>query len=92
MDDILSDKFAQQTLGFDEAVQIDDNLVCGGHSFGGMTGIGVANEDERVKAVFAYDPWLWCVIDKVQSDEFFLNQPQIYTVTEHFSPICKEYY
>lgn len=93
MDDILSDKFAQETLGFDEAVQIDkENMICGGHSFGGMTGIGVAHEDDRVKAVFAFDPWLWCEIEGISSNEYFLKQPQIYITTENFSPIVNEFF
>ena len=66
MDDFLSEKFPQETLGFDEGVQIDkNNTVVGGHSFGGITGIEVAHEDDRVKAVFGFDPWIWCIIEKV---------------------------
>ena len=34
-------------------------LIVGGHSFGGMTAIEVAQSEKRVKAVFSFDPWLW---------------------------------
>ena len=68
------DKFVKDILEFKETVQIDtENLVCGGHSFGGMTAIEVAHTDERVKAVYGLDPWLWCIYEDVLNKSFFLN-------------------
>ena len=42
------------TIGFDF-----DKLAVGGHSFGGMTAIGIAITDERVKVCLPMDPWFF---------------------------------
>ncbi len=47
----------------------------GGHSFGGMTALAVAERDERIKAVFGLDAWLWCIHERIQCGEFKLNVP-----------------
>ena len=93
MDDLSSENFAQQTLGFHESVSLDlDKVVVGGHSFGGMTAIMVSHHDPRVKATFGFDPWLWVVVDKIREGDFSLEQPQMHVVTEHFNPICLEWF
>jgi cephalosporin-C deacetylase-like acetyl esterase len=64
IDDLYSSSFVTTVLSFDNSVQIDlTKLVVGGHSFGGMTSIAVAHQDERVKAIFGLDPWLWVVVE-----------------------------
>lgn len=60
IDDLFIENFLQTTLGFGPSAQMDlERLIIGGHSFGGMTAIEVAANDERIKAVFSFDPWLW---------------------------------
>lgn len=60
IDDLEYDDFLQATLGFGQSARLNLNkLVLGGHSFGGMTAIEVAAHDQRVKALFSFDPWLW---------------------------------
>lgn len=66
IDTIFEDKFAQNDLGFDAAVELElEKLIVGGHSFGGMTAIAVSECDERVKATVTLDPWLWIVVEKI---------------------------
>jgi len=57
-----------------------------------MTAIAVAERDDRVKALFAFDAWLWCVHEKIQSGEYKLNIPQIHVVTELFPQIVYDYF
>lgn len=52
-----------------------DKLILGGHSFGGVTAISVAEKDSRVKAVFSFDPWTWPRNDVILSDKFCLKVP-----------------
>jgi len=53
-------------LKLGESVELDlEKLVVGGHSFGGMTSLSVTEEDERIKAHFGLDTWLWCEIDRI---------------------------
>lgn len=73
--DMISDpKFPQEKLGFNQNVQFNlDKFICGGHSFGGMTAIELAHQDERVKAVYTFDPWLYCVVEGVEADAYYIN-------------------
>ncbi len=64
----------------------------GGHSFGGMTALAVAERDERIKAVFGLDAWLWCIHERIQCGEFKLNVPQIHIITENFPPLIYEFF
>jgi len=63
-----------------------------GHSFGGMTSLLVAAEDQRIKAVFTMDPWIWCRVPEIQSGKFKLTQPNFNIMSEGFTPICEQYF
>jgi hypothetical protein len=41
-------------------------LILGGHSFGGLTAISVAEKDTRIKAIFTFDPWIWARNDDIE--------------------------
>lgn len=63
-------------MGFPSEVVLDlDKFSIGGHSFGGMTAIAVANKDPRVKATFGMDPWVWAVTEKIDAGIFEVKQP-----------------
>ena len=85
IDDIFADNFLQRKLGFSYAAELDcDKLIVGGHSFGGMTAISVAEKDLRIKAVFCFDAWTWAKDQEILSGNLNLTQPQIHIITEHF--------
>jgi len=67
IDDILNwSEMMESTLEFGTNVKIDmEKLVVGGHSFGGMTALYTGYRDERAKAVFGFDAWIWPVLPKV---------------------------
>jgi len=46
----------------------------------------VSNKDERVKATFAMDPWVWAITEEVDAGTYEVKQPQMYVVSEGFSP------
>ena len=48
-------------------------LIIGGHSFGGMTAISVAEKDNRIKAVFTFDPWTWARNEEIIDDKLQLS-------------------
>jgi hypothetical protein len=48
-------------------------LIVGGHSFGGLTAISVAEKDNRVKAVFTFDPWIWARNDDIENGKLKLH-------------------
>ena len=76
-------------LKFNDNVTLDmTKLIAGGHSFGGITAISVAQKDDRVKAVCSLDPWLFPRLKEIKEGEFKVKQPQIHIVTEGFIPIC----
>lgn len=41
-------------------------MILGGHSFGGLTAISVAEKDTRIKAIFTFDPWIWARNDDIE--------------------------
>ena len=58
LDEICQADFPQKKLGFD--AKIDTHaIVIGGHSFGAMTAVHVAQNDKRIKACITMDPWLF---------------------------------
>lgn len=82
---MFEDKYAQNTLNFDVNVVLDlDKLSVGGHSFGAMTGIAVANEDERAKASFGLDPWIWTNVEEIDEGKFTVDKPNCYIISESF--------
>lgn len=68
-----------------------NKLVVGGHSFGGMTALSVAEQDSRVKAVFTFDPWVWARTDDISKNNMLIEQPQIHIVTEGFTPVVEKF-
>ena len=44
-----------------------------GHSFGGMTAVYATAEDERIKALFTMDAWLWCKIDEIKESKLVIK-------------------
>lgn len=65
----MSKGYLQNKLNFSDKVEIDiSKLILGGHSFGGLTAISVANQDSRVKAVFTFDPWVWAKNEEIMDN------------------------
>ena len=62
-------------------VRLTSDLVLLGHSFGGITALGVAATCDEVKAVIALDPWFFShMFDKIGcGDKKFMV-----VLTEHF--------
>lgn len=74
IDDLFEPKFAQDTLGFKPEVILDcDKFSIGGHSFGGMNAIAVANKDPRVKATFGMDPWVYAVTERIDEGDYHVK-------------------
>lgn len=83
--------FLQTRLGFSSHAKLDmSRLIVGGHSFGGITAITVAERDERVKACVTLDPWFWAKNDLINSGNFHLSCDQMHIVTESFEPNIKK--
>lgn len=62
-------------LGFSPNATMDlDKLIAGGHSFGGMSAAYTAFREERVKALFGFDMWLWAVLSKTLAAKFIVKQ------------------
>lgn len=60
LDEILEPNFLQETLKLPSGVSLDSNKVAAsGHSFGGVSAIGFAMNDDRVKVCLPMDPWLF---------------------------------
>ena len=63
-----------------------EKFSMGGHSFGGMTAIAVSNRDDRIKATFGMDPWVWTITEEIDAGTYTVKQPQTYIVSEGFPP------
>ena len=64
----------KNTLGFSPNASMEvDKLIVGGHSFGGMSSAYTAFREERVKALFGFDAWLWAVLAKVLGGKFIIK-------------------
>lgn len=50
--------FVVNKLGFGKKVEIEENFIVAGHSYGGATALKVGDSDPRVKVVLTMDPWL----------------------------------
>ena len=61
IDQISQPNFLLKTLGaeFKQAKLDLKNIVVAGHSFGGITALGAACADQRVKAAVSLDPWFF---------------------------------
>jgi alpha/beta superfamily hydrolase len=76
LNDLHKPKFLSETLRFSDTAELNlDQLTMSGHSFGGMTAIQVAKDDDRCKNLFAIDPWLWIIHEKISDGSFTLNIP-----------------
>ena len=75
-----------------------DKLTVAGHSFGGMTALKVAENNQYVKAVLALDPWYFFGHEKLESeakDAFCFSKSDakslvVYTST--FMPFSDKYF
>lgn len=76
----------------DEATLCFDKLIIGGHSFGGMTALSVAEKDERIKAVFTFDPWVYARNDDIMNKNLVVTQPNFHVITSGFAPVVKKYF
>ena len=93
IDTICKPDFLSQNFGFDSEVSLDVyKLVLGGHSFGGMTALSVAENDTRVKFVFTLDPWIWARQLDMDSGALKLKLPSCHIITSGFSPVIKQYW
>jgi len=76
LDFMEEEDFTTKYLEFDPSVKIDlDKIVLGGHSMGGMTTIEASKDEKRIKAVFTFDPWLWCRLDEIRDHSYGIDQP-----------------
>jgi pimeloyl-ACP methyl ester carboxylesterase len=50
-----------------------DKLSIGGHSFGGMTALSMAEKDLRIKACFTFDPWLYARLNDIMTDQMHIT-------------------
>ena len=62
-----------------------DKIVVAGHSFGGATAIRTAQRDGRVKAILAYDPWMYLINSDSIGGLVKLERPLLTVNTEEFS-------
>lgn len=70
-------------MNFPLGVTLDlSRLIIAGHSFGGVTAIGVAAQDPRVKAVLTLDPWLLSIMKEVKTMK--IKQPLQILYSETF--------
>ena len=51
-----------------------------------MTACAVSETEDRVKATFGLDPWLWVIVEKIDNREYKVNTAQCHVVSEGFSP------
>jgi pimeloyl-ACP methyl ester carboxylesterase len=73
--------------GLPPATRIDmSKLILGGHSFGGMTALHVAKDDNRVKLCGTLDPFLFSHHKEVLAGEFVMPIPSIAVSSEMFHP------
>lgn len=97
MDELIKDisepNFLQSELGFGEGAQMDiSKLIIGGHSFGGLTALQIAEKDARVRAVFTFDPWIWSRNQDIITNNFKLSVPTIHIITEGFDPVIEKFF
>ena len=60
IDEIFQDNYLQEKLNFPAGVTLDkEKLAMNGQSFGGITCIGAAVNDERIKVCIPMDPWFF---------------------------------
>ena len=57
-----------------------------------MNAIEVARQDDRVKAVYTFDPWLYAVTEDIEIDNYAINQPQVHVLSDGFSPVIQDFF
>lgn len=93
IDEMHQTDYLQEVCGFEPSVGLDlDHLILGGHSFGAATALAVSQQDERVKAMFGLDDWIWCLVEGIRDGKFTLTQPQFHLVTQGFPPIVEDWF
>ncbi|CDW72852.1 platelet-activating factor acetylhydrolase [Stylonychia lemnae] len=65
-----------------------DKIVSAGHEFGGTTAIRGAFMDGRVKAVLAFDPWMYTHKSEAHYGFMKITRPLLTVSTEHFPKMC----
>jgi hypothetical protein len=81
--------FDKHTLDseFGQATIDTTNLVCMGHSYGGITSIYAQTEDKRIRGAIGLDPWFFPCYPDLQSGKVGITDPNQATsmqVTERF--------
>ncbi len=89
IDQISQPNFLLKTLGaeFKQAKLDLKNIVVAGHSFGGITALGAACADQRVKAAVSLDPWFFPHHMELNAGKFGIkgkDQASCMIVTEQF--------
>lgn len=75
VDELFTTDFAER-IGLPKGVKIDTGkLAIGGHSFGGMTAIHVAKDDNRIKVCGTLDPFLFSHHKEILAGDFALSVP-----------------
>lgn len=66
--------------------QFTDNLVLMGHSYGGITALGAAEQCQKAKAIVALDPWFFPHYqDEIKAAD---SQQTLVVMTEDFPKLC----
>ena len=95
IDQISQPDFLKKTLGFKKAKLDLKNIVVAGHSFGGITALGAACADQRVKAAVSLDPWFFPHHMELNAGKFGIkgkDQATCMIVTEQFYTFLRAAY
>ena len=68
-----------------------DKIVAMGHSFGGITAVNTARKDGRIKAILAYDPWMYLAHNECSLGMLKLERPLFTVMTEDFANFSKNF-
>lgn len=91
--EMSSPSFLNSNFGFPVNALMDmTKLILGGHSFGGLTAIHVAEKDPRIKAVFTFDPWVWARNTEILSGDLKIRVPSMHILTEGFDTQVEKYF
>lgn len=66
IDEMAKPDFLQKQLNFPPGIKLDfGKLIVNGHSMGGITSIGLAAKDPRIKACLSMDAWFFPFSDNL---------------------------
>jgi len=68
-----------------------NELILGGHSFGGNTALYTATRLSTLKAVWCFDPWMFAFHEEFSKGTLQVNVPTIIITSETFSPSVLRY-